>query len=123
MMPEMADAFLAIPALAHVRFGEWDLILTLPEPPQPMMASRATWRYARTMALLARGNRAGAERERRDFDELREKIPADASWGQNKARSVLEMASAILSARLAGAPKRSREALGARRQLAGQLRS
>jgi hypothetical protein len=61
------------------------------------------------MALLARGNRAGAERERRDFDELREKIPADASWGQNKARSVLEMASAILSARLAGAPKRSRE--------------
>ena len=122
-MPEMADAFLAIPALAHVRFGEWDLILTLPEPPQPMMASRATWRYARTMALLARGNRAGAERERRDFDELRKKISADASWEQNKARSVLEMASAILSARLAGPPKRSREALGARRQLAGQLRS
>jgi tetratricopeptide (TPR) repeat protein len=103
MMPEMADAFLAIPALAYVRFGEWDHILRLPEPPEAMMASRATWRYARTVALLARGDRAGAERERRNFDDLRQKIPADAPWGQNKARSVLEMASAILSARLAGA--------------------
>jgi hypothetical protein len=103
MMPEMADAFLAIPALAYVRFAEWEHILRLPEPPEAMMASRATWRYARTVALLARGDRTGAERERRNFDDLRQKIPADAPWGQNKARSVLEMASAILSARLAGA--------------------
>ena len=103
-MVEMADDFLSIPALAYVRFGEWDHILRLPEPPEAMVASRATWRYARAVALLARGDRAGAERERRNFDELRQKILADAPWGQNKARSVLEMASAILSARFAGAP-------------------
>ena len=53
-MPEMADAFLAIPALAYTRFGEWDRILKLPEPVAAMPASRATWHYARTVALLAR---------------------------------------------------------------------
>jgi len=103
-MPEMADAFLAIPVLAYVRFGEWDYILKLPEPHGATVASQATWRYARTMALLARGDRDAAEREQKTFDELREKIPADAVWGQNKSRNVLEMASAIISARLAATP-------------------
>ena len=56
------------------------------------------------MALLSRGDRGAAEREQKTFDELREKIPADAAWGQNKSRNVLEMASAILSARLAATP-------------------
>jgi hypothetical protein len=103
-MPAMADGFLAIPVLVYARFGEWNYILKLPEPKEAMPASRASWRYARTLALLAQEDRAGAERERKGFEELWQKISADAPWGQNKARDVLEMASAILSARLAATP-------------------
>jgi predicted Zn-dependent protease len=94
-MPEMADAFSALPVLTYARFGEWKRILA-------MKSSVATWRYARTLALAGSGDRRGAEAERARFEELRGKIPADASWGQNNARMVMEMASQILAAKLAG---------------------
>jgi tetratricopeptide (TPR) repeat protein len=103
-MPEMADSFLAIPVLTLVRFGQWDAILKLPEPKEWMMASKANWRYARTLALLARGDRKKAEQEGKRFDELRTKVPAAASWGQNKSSEVLMMASEILAAKLAATP-------------------
>jgi len=103
-MPEMADSFLAVPVFAYVRFGEWDSILKLPEPKQPMMASKASWHYARTLALLARGERTKAAQEAKSFDDLRRKIPAAAPWGQNKSSQVLEMAAEILAAKLAATP-------------------
>ena len=103
-MPEMTDVFSSIPALMYVRFGEWDRILALPAPPEAALASRATWLYARTVAFAARGDRTAAE-ERSKFDTLRRNISADAPWGQNKARNVLEMASTILAARLAATPQ------------------
>jgi hypothetical protein len=100
----MTDVFSSIPALMYVRFGEWDRILALPAPPEAALASRATWLYARTVAFAARGDRTAAE-ERSKFDTLRRNISADAPWGQNKARNVLEMASTILAARLAATPQ------------------
>ena len=100
-MPEMADSFLSVPVLTYVRFGEWQTILKRPHPDEAMKSSLATWRYARAMALAGLGDKAGAERERNIFEELREKIPAAAAWGQNNARKVMEMASEVLAARLA----------------------
>jgi tetratricopeptide (TPR) repeat protein len=104
-MPEMADSFLAVPVFTYVRFGEWDYILKLPEPKEPMVASKASWCYARTLALLAHGERTKAEQERKSFEELRMKISASPSWGQNSGTEVLKMASEILAARLATTPK------------------
>jgi hypothetical protein len=64
---------------------------------------------ARTLALAARGDRAGAARERDAFESARTTVPADSSWGQNKTADVFAMASEILAARLASAPQEAVE--------------
>jgi Flp pilus assembly protein TadD len=104
-MPEMADAFLALPILIYTRFGEWDRIKKSPEPPASMPASHATWLYARTLAFLASGDQQRAAHEQAKFEELCKQIPAGAPWGQNKAREVLAMASEVLAARFATNPE------------------
>jgi hypothetical protein len=99
-MPEMADSFLAVPIFTYARFGEWEAILNMAQPSDKMMASRSAWRYARTLALAARGDDAAAEQERARFENLRAKLPPDAPWGQNSARSIMDIASEVLAARL-----------------------
>jgi hypothetical protein len=100
-MPEMADAFTALPIFVYARFHAWDSILKMPEPPEKMMATRSAWSYARTLALAGNGDKAAAETERKRFEELRSKIPEDAPWGPtNTAQNVMHVASEVLSARL-----------------------
>ena len=99
-MPEMADAFNAVGVFTYVRFGEWESILKLQPPSAKMVASQSAWRYARTLALAARGDTSAATTEKQQFEELRSKIPADAPWGQNKAQDVMRLASEVLAARL-----------------------
>ena len=99
MMPEMADAFLTQTVFARVRTLAWDEVMKMPAPPEKMLATTAIWHYARTLALLAHHDRAGAVKERVAFERAAGKIPADASWGQNKARDVMTLAREILAAR------------------------
>src|SRR5260370_30607228 len=63
-MPVMTDAFLAAALLTQVRVQAWDEILKVPQPADKFLAQTAIWRYARLMALLSRGDAAGAARER-----------------------------------------------------------
>lgn len=99
MMPEMADGFLAQTVFARIRTLAWDELLKMPEPSEKLLATRTMWRYGRALALLAKGDRAGAAKERAVFDGLAEKVPADAPWGQNKASEVMKLAREVLSAR------------------------
>ena len=103
-MPEMADMFNAVAMFGRVRFQDWDGILRLPEPKDPLHASIAAWRYARTLAFMGRGDRAAAMAEQAAFEKVRVSFPADAGWGLNKAQDVLTIASETLSARLAANP-------------------
>ena len=65
VMPEMADAFLAVALLTQVRVQAWDEVLKMPQPAEKFLAHTAIWRYARAMALLARGrSRGGCTRAR-----------------------------------------------------------
>src|SRR5207302_8182209 len=64
-----------------------------------LVAETAIWRYARVLALLTKGDRAGAVRERAGFDEARVKVPAGAPWGQNQAGDVMKLAGEIVAAR------------------------
>ena len=101
-MPEMTDPFLSVGTFALVRFGEWKHILELAKPDEKMPAMHAAYLYARTAALAATGNLAGAEIERKNFEQLRGAIPENAAWGQSKAKNVLNIASEVLLARTAG---------------------
>jgi tetratricopeptide (TPR) repeat protein len=100
MMPEMADGFLAQTVFARARTLAWDEVLRMKQPPDKLAAMNAIWRYARVLALLSKGDRKGAARERDAFDEARKKVPADAPWGQNKAGDVMALAVEIVAARM-----------------------
>ncbi|MEO8369824.1 MAG: hypothetical protein ABI806_11535 [Candidatus Solibacter sp.] len=105
VMPEMADAFLAVSVLTLVRVQAWDEILKMAAPGGKLFAQIAIWRYARTLALLAKGDRAGAQREREAFAAARGGISADRPWGTlNVAGDVLTVATESLAARFAATP-------------------
>ena len=106
-MPEMASTmqpFAAWPVFAQVRLGEWDAVMKLPRPDDKLSIGLAMWHYARALALAARGDLAGADREQRGFEEARAKVAADSGWGNNPAADVLAMAGEILAARVADSP-------------------
>src|SRR5436190_12430463 len=104
-MPEMADAFLAVSVLTLVRVQAWDEILKMAQPGDKLFSETAIWRYARTLALLATGDRAGAQREREAFDAARGRISADRPWGTlNVAGDVLTIAAESLAARFSATP-------------------
>jgi hypothetical protein len=80
----------------------WDEVLKMPQPAEKFLGLTATWRYARVMALLARGDRAGAARERDAFEAARKKIPAERPWGTlNTSGDVMALAGELLAARFA----------------------
>lgn len=114
-MPEMADMFFPIPAFAYIRFGEWDRLLQMSQPKPEMKLSLACWHFGRSLAMAAKGSRAGAAAERDEFLKIKAAVPADAQWGQNKASEVLGAAAEVLEGR-PGANRRSRHsALAPRR--------
>jgi len=105
VIPEMADTFLAVAMLAQVRVQAWDDLLTLPQPAEKLVNQTAIWRYSRALAMLARGDRTGAAREREAFDVVRKKIAADRPWGMlNSSGAVLALAAESLAARFSATP-------------------
>ena len=103
-MPEMGDMILPAAMFTYARFGEWDHVLKTPQPDARMKGSVAVWRYTRALALGARGDRAGAARERDGFEKQKAAIPPATPWGQNKTGDVLAIGSEVLAARLASSP-------------------
>lgn len=99
----MLEWFLPVPAFVMVRFGRWGDIAKLPEPDASLTVDRAMWNYARGAAFAAQGKmeQAGAERSRLAAAVSRQ--PADAMYGFNPARKVLEIALQAADARLAAA--------------------
>ena len=104
-MPEMVETIAPTVLFTYVRFGEWDHVLKTPQPGAGQPLSAAMWRYARAVAMAARGDRAGAAREREAFEAQKATVPAGGLWGQNKTADVLALASEVLAARIAEAPR------------------
>jgi tetratricopeptide (TPR) repeat protein len=100
-MPEMFDYFSPMSLHVSLRFGDWQRVLAAPEPEPRLLYARAFRHYARALAHRGQGNRAGATQERAAFARAVEEIPADRPHMNNKARGILEVAAAILAARLA----------------------
>jgi tetratricopeptide (TPR) repeat protein len=96
--------FLVAPLFAYTRFGEWEVILSEPRPPQDSLFWTGVWHYARGMALTATGNLNEANRE---LDSLRS-ITAQKSldgyrvtFSRNGAKAILEIANEVLAGELA----------------------
>ena len=92
--PPMADwfeAYLALEPHVLVRFGLWDEILALPPPGDPALrvTLAAHRHYARTIALAATGDVAGAEAEEEAFLNAADRVPETRMLHVNRVVDLL----------------------------------
>jgi tetratricopeptide (TPR) repeat protein len=100
-MPPM-EFFRAVEYYTPARFGKWDAILAQPAPPADMAVTTGIWRYARGLALAATGQSAEAGAERESLAAITGRLPADAYFGFNSAKQLLEFATVLLDGEIAG---------------------
>jgi predicted Zn-dependent protease len=112
----MLDVFRATPLFAALRFARFDRVLALPAPDARFRVGRALHHYGRGVAHAARGDRRAARAERDAFAAARAAVPADVSFGYNGAAPVLDVAAAVLDARIAAAERRRDDAIAAWRR-------
>ena len=98
-VPEM-ELTVPTPVLAMARFGDWDGILREAAPPADLTYSTAIWRYARGLALTAKGRLDDAAQERKQLDGIAATIPAERTIGLNSARTLLAIASHVLAGQM-----------------------
>ena len=117
-MGGMVQHFHLTPLFVKLRFGMWSEILADDGPPGDLPYMRAMWYAARGMALAARRETAGAEREHaavaalKDLPELKTLLIS----GVNTANSIVAIADELLQADIArsrGLVKETRDYLSA----------
>lgn len=101
----MAEVYVPVPMFVLVRFRRWDEVLTLTAPNPRLAVTTAYWHFARGVAFAAKNQIAMAEAERGILETAQKETPADLefSFFYNKAESFLDLAAAILNARIANA--------------------
>jgi hypothetical protein len=115
-MGGMVQHFHLTPLFVKLRFQMWDEILADAGPPADLPYMRAMWYAARGMALAARGEVAGAERERAAVAEVRDRpeLKTLLISGVNTGYSIVSIAHELLQADIArrrGLVKQTRDLL------------
>lgn len=95
------DPMMLVEMEAMMRFGMWEEILKVPEPPDYHPISRAYRHFARASAFAAQGNIADAEREQSFFKTAVAAVPEKAMMVQNPAHTVLDLAAHTLAGEIA----------------------
>ena len=96
--------FLVAPLFAYTRFGEWDVILSEPRPPQDSLFWTGLWHYARGMALTATGKLDEANRELSSLHSIAAQKSLDGyrvTFSRNGAKAILDIADEVLAGELA----------------------
>jgi tetratricopeptide (TPR) repeat protein len=110
--PEVIDAIpmiqfvVTLPAATLARFGRWDEVLAEPLPEPRWRYATAVAYYNRGLALLAKGDVAGANVARDSVRAIADATPADFMISTNYAQPLLRIATAALDGEIAGAEKR-----------------
>jgi tetratricopeptide (TPR) repeat protein len=86
---------------AMMRFGMWDAILEVPEPPEYHPIARAYRHFARASAFAAQKKIDDAEREQSLFTSAVAAVPEKALMVQNPAHVVLDLAAHTLAGEIA----------------------
>jgi tetratricopeptide (TPR) repeat protein len=104
-MGGMVQHFHLTPLFVKVRFGMWNEILADDGPPADLPYMRAMWYAARGMALAARREIAGAEREHAAVAELKDRPELKTMFisSVNAAYSIVSIADELLQADIARA--------------------
>ena len=105
MMP-MMESMIVAPTTVLVRFGRWDDLLALPDPPADRPVQLAWHHFARGVALAQQGDAEGAGSERAQLAAAIRAVPDTALFGGTglaSAKVVLSLAANVLDARIAWA--------------------
>jgi pimeloyl-ACP methyl ester carboxylesterase/tetratricopeptide (TPR) repeat protein len=103
--------FPVTPLLAYARFGRWQEILTTPAPPANEPYATGIWRYARGLALLARGQLDRSDAERAALDAAMSHEAFKTTLKDLPLLTNLQIASRILEGELAARRGRVDEAV------------
>jgi tetratricopeptide (TPR) repeat protein len=96
--------FLVTPLFAYTRFGEWDLILSEPRPPDDSLFWTGVWHYARGLAFTATGKLHKATQELDNLRWIAKQKSLDGyrvTFSRNGAKAILEIATEVLAGELA----------------------
>jgi tetratricopeptide (TPR) repeat protein len=97
----VADGFMIFVPEVMMRFGMWEEMLQTPEPAENLPYSRAMWRFTRAVALTALNRMDEAEKEREAFRTAAANVPEGWTFGNNKAKDLLAVASPMLDGEMA----------------------
>lgn len=99
---EMVQHYLTIPNHILIKFGQWEKILTLPQPTEDLVYPTAIWHYTRGMAYANTGKADQAREELKKLNELSQSptIADQMNWGINKVTDVCKISSKVLEAEL-----------------------
>jgi tetratricopeptide (TPR) repeat protein len=108
----------AIPLWTLVRFGDWEAILREPAPASDLAYPNAIWRWARGMALVARGETDAA---RAELAKIREIVATGAIepvtiWEINKGSDIVAIAMDMLEGQIAARAGNTERAVASLRQ-------
>ena len=103
-MPMLAG-FRVLPYWSLARFGKWDEVLALPEPPQDPFLQVA-WHYVRGLAFIGKGQLKQAQSELERVQKLSVSPSLDyAMFSPNSAQQIMAIAPEVLAGELAAARK------------------
>jgi tetratricopeptide (TPR) repeat protein len=91
------DGFFAMPFEVRKRFGKWDEVLALPEPPEYFPLTRALRHEARAVAYAAKGMPAEARAEQSLFYAAKAKVPKESVFGNNQGHDILRVAQGLMN--------------------------
>ncbi|HYL34466.1 MAG TPA: hypothetical protein VEV17_00990 [Bryobacteraceae bacterium] len=103
-MPEMSDTIGSWLALARLRTGLWDDVLSS-QPPKVDKGAIAMWHAACALAFAGKGRTNEARKEQTEFERLRKTVDRGEFWSTNSLVNVAELASAVIEARLESSPR------------------
>jgi tetratricopeptide (TPR) repeat protein len=101
------QGFLVVPYWAMVRFGEWNEILADKGPHHDTTFTRGAWRYARAMALTAKGRlaEAGVELARLRTLVNDPSLKAPVTFSTNTGYAILRIAPEVVAGEIAARRK------------------
>ncbi|WP_082859159.1 hypothetical protein [Microbulbifer sp. Q7] len=103
-MPMLAS-FRVLPYWTLARFGKWDEVLALPEPPQDLFLN-AAWHYVRGLGLISKGQLDKAQGELKALQNSVADPALDYPlFSPNTAKRILTIAPEVLAGELAAARK------------------
>jgi len=110
---EMVQHYLTIPNHILIKFGQWEKILTLPQPTEDLIYPTAIWHYTRGMAYANLDKAEQAKEELKKLNELSQSpsIAGQMNWGINKVTDVCQISSKVLQAELAVKQGQFKEAI------------